>query len=169
VLVRVGTHTNRAPDTVPEFLAGLGRLTLSYGLGVDGIIIDPAIGLRNTPRTWPVGRDSYNLGWEAAGVVPPITVRAYHDGVPAYIEHVEALRRRLPCWLSRPCEAVEVTMRGVALGWAAGDLVSVTSRSIPGPAADGGVAVERRALWVPQSWDWVSREVQGVLYMLGTS
>lgn len=168
-LVAVGAHSTRAPDMVPEYLGGLLLTTLDYGLQSEGVVLDPALGLRTTPRTWPVGPESYDLGHGAVGPVPPLCVRAYTDGTPAWTEHYRAVARRLCPWLSRQCEAVEVTLRGRALGWAMGDLVSVTSRSIPGPVADGGVAVGRRALWVPQTWDWVAREVQGVLYLLGTS
>lgn len=168
-LVAVGVHSTRAPDMVPEYLGGRALATTSAGLPSEPILLDPALGGRTTPRTWPAGPDTADLGWAGLGPVPPICVRAYTDGTPAYTEHIAAVQRRLCPWLSRQCEAVEVTLRGPALGWAMGDLVSVTSRSIPGPVADGGVAVGRRALWVPQSWDWVAREVQGVLYLLGTS
>jgi hypothetical protein len=94
---------------------------------------------------------------------------AAFDGLPAWSAHVDDAARRLAIWYSRQCEAVEVTLAGPALGWCCGDLVSVTSAAIPGPVATGGVAVARRALWVPAAWDWAARTVSGTLYLLSTS
>jgi hypothetical protein len=70
-------------------------------------------------------------------------------------------------WWGRQVEAVEVVLSGEACGWCTGDLVAVTSAAIPGPVSTGGVAVGRRALWAPSSWDWTARQVAGTLYLLG--
>lgn len=170
-IVEVGVHSTRAPDMVPEYLGGRARSVTSAGAESEPILIDPVLGsgASRAPQTWPVGPSTYDLGWPGGGDALPLMVMAYTDGTPAWTAHIADAQRRLCPWLSRQCDAVEVTLAGRALGWAAGDLVSVTSRAIPGPAADGGVAVGRRALWVPQAWDWTARTVSGTLYMLSTS
>lgn len=167
-LVAVGSHTSRAPDCIPEH-SGVTLLgVLSSGLLTPGAQLDPQLGGRTAPRAQPAGIAGLDLGWPGGGDAPPLTTLAY-PSAPAYSAHVADAARRLAPWASRLCEAVEVTLTGDCLAWAAGDLVSVTSAAIPGPAADGGVAVGRRALWVPSEWDWTARTVAGTLYFLGAS
>jgi hypothetical protein len=168
-LVAVGAHTTRAPDTVPEHLAIGWQLVLSGGFIIGlgpGYDYAGALWPSTAPQSWPATTQTYDLGWPGGGLLLPVNDRARFDATAAYDDHLFAVAARLAPWARRRCEAVEVTMRGEALGWCAGDLVGVTSRSIPGPVATGGVAVARRALWVPQSWDWTAREVQGTLYLL---
>lgn len=171
LIAEVGPHSTRAPDMIPEYLGGRARSVTSGASESEPILLDPVLGsgASRAPQTWPVGPSTYDLGWPGGGDALPLMVMAYTDGTPAWTAHIADAQRRLCPWLSRQCEAVEVTLVGAALGWAAGDLVSVTSRAIPGPVADGGVAIERRALWVPQAWDWVARTVSGTLYLLSTS
>ena len=170
-IIELGTHSSRAPDMVPEYLGGRARSVTSGAAESEPLLYDPALGLSasRTPQTWPVGPSTYDLGWPGGGDGLPLMAMAYRDGTPAWSAHIDDTARRLCPWLSRQCEAVEVTLAGPALGWAAGDLVSVTSAAIPGPAATGGVAVGRRALWVPQAWDWAARTVSGTLYLLSAS
>jgi len=168
-IVAVGAHTTRAPDTIPEYLAAGWPLVLSGGFAVGvgfGYDYAGALWPNVNPQSWPASTDTLDVGWPGGGLVYPVNDRARFDASAAYNDHLNALGTRLAPWLRRRCEAVEVTLRGEALGWCAGDLVGVTSRSIPGPVATGGVAVARRGLWVPQSWDWTAREVQGTLYLL---
>lgn len=169
-IVEVGVHSTRAPDMVPEYLGASIPVTTGAVTYDAWAIYDPAVPTSTRgPQTWPVGPARAALPWLGAGDALPIMGMAHTDGLPAWTAHVADAARRLAPWYSRQCDAVEVTLAGRALGWAAGDLVSVTSRAIPGPAADGGVAVGRRALWVPQAWDWTARTVSGTLYMLSTS
>lgn len=171
VIAEVGPHSTRAPDMIPEYLGASIPVTTGAVTYDAWAIYDPAVPTSTRgPQTWPVGPARAALPWAAGnGDALPIMAMAITDGLPAWTAHVADAARRLAPWYSRQCEAVEVTLVGAALGWAAGDLVSVTSRAIPGPVADGGVAVERRALWVPQAWDWVARTVSGTLYLLSTS
>ena len=168
-LVTVGAHTTRAPDTIPEHLAIGWPLVLSSGvISGTGFGYDYGSPLwpDTTPQSWPATTQTMDAGWPGGGAILPVNDRARFSAAAAYQAHLDALGMRLAPWVRRRCEAVEVTLRGEAMGWCAGDLVGVTSRSIPGPASTGGVAVARRALWVPQSWDWTAREVSGTLYLL---
>jgi hypothetical protein len=167
LLLQVGAHTTRAPDCLPEYQAPLlwratPALLVPDGEVDYGVVNDP-LRASLAPTTQPVGSSLAQLSYpvEIASIAWLIPV-AEQD------EHVDDLRRRVAPWWGRQCEAVEVVLGGEAMGWACGDLVSVTSIAIPGPAADGGVAVGRRALWVPQAWDWTARQVAGTLYLLAS-
>jgi hypothetical protein len=171
-LVAVGAHTTRAPDCIPEYSGVVLLGVLSYGLLTPIPALDPQLLTSRTgPRAQPAGADGgLDGGWPGGGDVPPLTTLSYVGGSSAaFSAHFDDVERRLGPWAARLCEAVEVTLTGDCLAWAAGDLVSVTSAAIPGPAADGGVAVGRRALWVPSEWDWTARTVAGTLYLLSAS
>lgn len=169
-LIEVGVHSTRAPDMVPEYLGASIPLTTGATSYDAWAIYDPTVSTSTRgPQTWPVGPARAALPWPGGGDGLPIMAMAATSGLPAHTAHVDDAARRLAVWYSRQCEAVEVTLAGPALGWAAGDLVSVTSAAVPGPAATGGVAVGRRALWVPQAWDWAARTVSGTLYLLSAS
>jgi hypothetical protein len=168
-LVAVGSHTSRAPDCIPEYSGAILVGVLTSGLLTPGAVLDPQLLTSRTgPRAQPAGIAGLDLGWPGGGDVNPLTTLAYPSAA-AYSAHVADAQRRLTPWVARLCEAVEVTLTGDCLAWAAGDLVAVTSAAIPGPAADGGVAVGRRALWVPSEWDWTARTVAGTLYLLSAS
>ena len=164
MLLQVGAHTTRAPDAVPEYLGiKLWMVTSGAGGGLAYVnVLDPSRA-SGTPTTQPVGDSGIEVAYPAE--VSALATLAEASG---WTEHYEDLERRLAPWWGRRVEAVEVVLSGEARGWACGDLVSVTSAAIPGPVADGGVAVGRRALWVPQAWDWTARQVAGTLYLLAS-
>jgi hypothetical protein len=162
LLLGVGPHSTRAPDSIPEYL---GVRLYMVGSGTSGgathiVFYDPSRGSA-TPYTQPVGESGLDVAYPAE-----VIALARLAETAGWTAHYGDLARRLLPWWGRQCEAVEVVLGGEAMGWACGDLVSVTSIAIPGPAADGGVAVGRRALWVPQAWDWTARQVAGTLYLL---
>jgi hypothetical protein len=164
VLLQAGVHTTRAPDAIPEHLGiKLDLCASSTAARYPYPILDWARALGDPPRSQPTGPSDVEVTC-AAEIVP---LAGIPDEKGVWTEHYEDAERRLMPWWGRQVEAVEVVLSGEACGWCTGDLVAVTSAAIPGPVSTGGVAVGRRALWAPNSWDWTARQVAGTLYLLG--
>lgn len=104
----------------------------------------------------------------------PITRPAQYSPEPLDLtQHIVAetapiaqdIGRRLAPWACRVAMEVEgVEVFGRAVGWVPGDIVTVTSASIP--VGGGAVAVDTPALWVPAEVDWETRTARGRLVFL---
>ena len=165
VLLQAGVHTTRAPDAIPEhYSIELEMSAVATAARYPIIVLDWARAIADPPRSQPIGANDVEVTCSAE-IIPLAGIPA-SKGV--WDEHYEDAARRLLPWWGRQVEAVEVVLSGEACGWCTGDLVAVTSAAIPGPVSTGGVAVGRRALWAPSSWDWTARQVAGTLYLLGT-
>lgn len=168
-IVAVGRHTTRHPDMLPEH-AGVRAYSGDYsasGAAVYLAVLDSPIasGARTTPRQRPASTEWLDLGHPAGSEVPPVC--ATTDATAGRADAVaEDWRRRLAPYAARIVEVAEVTLTARWLRLCAGDLVSVTSRALPGPSATGGVAAGRRAVVVPQAQDWSAGTVDVVLWFV---
>lgn len=108
-----------------------------------------------------------------SGTTPVTMPAARRTAASQLVEHIIGatgpvigdLGRRVAPWACRVAMEVEgVEIFGRAVGWVPGDIVTVTSASIP--IGGGAVAVDTPALWIPAEVDWETRTARGRLVFL---